>query len=260
MAALAGWGTLLAVPLGSRLVPLGPFDPGGWFAGRTLTVAELPLIAMLVIGGGLLVADLLGKLLQGTFGSDLLAGVAIVTSLLLGEYVAGVLVVLMLSGGEALESRAVSQAGDVLNALARRMPTVAHRRLEGRLVNVPLAELAVNDTIVVFDRIREVRGKNPAMTTSMVNLSLNQTLSRTLLTSLTTFIVVVILYCFGGEGIHGFAFCLVLGVIVGTYSSIYVASPVLLFLINRPGSEIGMATAKAEAEETKKQETATASA
>jgi len=76
--------------------------------------------------------------------------VAIVTSLLLGEYVAGVLVVLMLSGGEALESRAVSRAGDVLNALARRMPTVAHRRLEGRLADMPLAELAVGDTIVVL--------------------------------------------------------------------------------------------------------------
>ena len=131
-------------------MPLGLADPGGWFAGRSLTVAELPLIAMLIIGGGLLVADLLGKLVQGTFGSDLLAGVAIVTSLLLGEYVAGVLVVLMLSGGEALESRAVSRAGDVLNALARRMPTVAHRRLEGRLADVPLAELAVGDTIVVL--------------------------------------------------------------------------------------------------------------
>ena len=67
----------------------------------------------------------------------------------------------------------------------------------------------------------------------MVNLSLNQTLSRTLLTSLTTFIVVFILYVIGGEGIHGFAFCLLLGVIVGTYSSIYIASPVLLWLMNR---------------------------
>ncbi len=131
-------------------MPLGLADPGGWFAGRSLTVAELPLIAMLIIGGGLLVADLLSKLLQGSFGSDLLAGVAIVTSLLLGEYVAGVLVVLMLSGGEALESRAVSRAGDVLNALARRMPTVAHRRLDGRLADMPLAELAVGDTIVVL--------------------------------------------------------------------------------------------------------------
>ena len=92
---------------------------------------------------------------------------------------------------------------------------------------------SLNDTIVVFDRIREVRGKNPNLTTEIVNTSLNQTLSRTLLTSLTTFIVVAILYFIGGEGIHGFAFCLTLGVIVGTYSSIYVASPVLVWLMNR---------------------------
>ena len=93
---------------------------------------------------------------------------------------------------------------------------------------------SLNDTIVVFDRIREVRGKNPAMTEAIVNTSLNQTLARTVLTSITTFLVVAILYSIGGEGIHGFAFCLVLGVIVGTYSSIYVASPVLLWLMNRP--------------------------
>ena len=92
---------------------------------------------------------------------------------------------------------------------------------------------SLNDTIVVFDRIREVRGKNPNLTPEMINTSLNQTLSRTLLTSLTTFFVVAILYVFGGEGIHGFAFCLLVGVIVGTYSSIYVASPVLLWLMNR---------------------------
>ena len=90
---------------------------------------------------------------------------------------------------------------------------------------------SLNDTIVVFDRIREVRGKNPSLDATMVNTSLNQTLARTLLTSLTTLIVVVILYAVGGEGIHGFAFCLVVGVVVGTYSSIFVASPVLLFLM-----------------------------
>lgn len=92
---------------------------------------------------------------------------------------------------------------------------------------------SLNDTIVVFDRIREVRGKDPALTSGMVNTSLNQTLSRTLLTSLTTLIVVTILYIWGGEGIHGFAYCLLIGVLVGTYSSIFVASPVLLWLMNR---------------------------
>src|SRR5205823_14864381 len=84
------------------------------------------------------------------------------------------------------------------------------------------------DTIVVFDRIREVRGKNPALTPQMINDSVNQTLSRTVLASLATWLVVVVLYFFGGEGVHLFAFVMVVGVIVGTYSSIYIASPLLL--------------------------------
>ena len=92
---------------------------------------------------------------------------------------------------------------------------------------------SLNDTIVVFDRIRETKGKAPRLTSEMINVSINQTLSRTLLTSVTTLIVVVLLYAFGGEGIHAFAFALVVGVLVGTYSSIFVASPILLWLIER---------------------------
>ena len=91
----------------------------------------------------------------------------------------------------------------------------------------------MNDTIVVFDRIREVRGKDPNMTAEMVNLSTNQTLSRTLLTSLTVFIVVVVLYFFAGQALRGFSFALIVGVITGTYSSIYVAAPILLWLIGK---------------------------
>ncbi len=94
---------------------------------------------------------------------------------------------------------------------------------------------SLNDTIVVFDRIREVRGKAPELTADMVNLSINQTLSRTLLTSFTTLLVVMILFFFGGQGIHGFAYALVIGVVVGTYSSIFVASPILLWLIRPSG-------------------------
>ncbi len=87
---------------------------------------------------------------------------------------------------------------------------------------------SVNDTIVVFDRIREVRGKNPDLTPGMINESINQTLSRTILTGLCTMLVVAVLYWFGGPGIHLFAFVIVIGVVIGTYSSIYVASPLLL--------------------------------
>jgi len=92
---------------------------------------------------------------------------------------------------------------------------------------------SLNDTIVVFDRIREVRGKSQQLTADMVNRSVNQTLSRTLLTSGTTLIVVAILYFFGGEGVHGFAFALLVGIVVGTYSSVFIASPVLVWLMNR---------------------------
>lgn len=91
-----------------------------------------------------------------------------------------------------------------------------------------LVGYSVNDTIVVFDRIREVRGKNPALTPQMINDSVNQTLSRTVLASLTTWLVVIVLYIWGGAGVHLFAFVMVVGVLIGTFSSIYVASPLLL--------------------------------
>jgi len=89
---------------------------------------------------------------------------------------------------------------------------------------------SINDTIVIFDRIREIRGKSPDLGPDLVNLCVNQTLSRTLLTSLTVFIVVLILYVFGGLGIHGFAFTLVVGTISGTYSTVYIATPVLIWM------------------------------
>jgi SecD/SecF fusion protein len=91
-----------------------------------------------------------------------------------------------------------------------------------------LVGYSVNDTIVVFDRIREVRGKNPILTPAMINDGVNQTLTRTILASMTVWLVVIVLYVFGGEGVHLFAFVMIVGVIVGTYSSIYIASPLLL--------------------------------
>ena len=93
---------------------------------------------------------------------------------------------------------------------------------------------SVNDTIVVFDRIREVRGKDPNLTRKMVNDSTNQTLSRTLLTSLTVLLVVVVLVHFRRQAMHGLAFALIVGVVTGTYSSIYVAAPILLWLVANP--------------------------
>ncbi|MFO0910182.1 MAG: protein translocase subunit SecD [Isosphaeraceae bacterium] len=91
-----------------------------------------------------------------------------------------------------------------------------------------LIGFSVNDTIVIFDRIREIKGKTPHLTEKLVNDALNQTLSRTILTSLTAWLVVVILYFFGGEGLHGFAFALTIGFLSGTYSTIYIATPILI--------------------------------
>ena len=93
-----------------------------------------------------------------------------------------------------------------------------------------LVGYSVNDTIVVFDRIREnLRAKGTGDLYKTINLSINQTLSRTIITSFLTWIVCVMLFLFGGEALHGFAFVLVVGIIVGTYSSIFIASPVILF-------------------------------
>ncbi|MGC9518086.1 MAG: protein translocase subunit SecF [Desulfuromonadaceae bacterium] len=88
---------------------------------------------------------------------------------------------------------------------------------------------SLNDTIIVYDRIRENRGRyNDKGFPTIINRSINETLSRTLMTSLTTLLVVLSLFIFGGGVIHDFAFALLVGVIVGTYSSIFIASPILL--------------------------------
>ena len=86
---------------------------------------------------------------------------------------------------------------------------------------------SLNDTVVVFDRIRENIGSRGKQNTDSVNKSLNQTLSRTFNTSLTTFFVLLVIFLFGGEVIRGFMFALLLGVLVGTYSSLFIATPVM---------------------------------
>ena len=150
LVAIGLWAAIEVLGGGGIRLPLGPLDLEQFFQGRSLTLSNLPLVVMLLAGGVPLVWDLLRKLLAGTSGSDLLAGVSIVTSILLGEYLAGVLVVLMLSGGAALESRAVSRAGDVLNALAKRMPTLAHRKTASGLTDIALSSVAVGDVIIVL--------------------------------------------------------------------------------------------------------------
>lgn len=111
---------------------------------------QIPLWVVLGFGGAPLLYELLRKVAKRQFGSDLLAGISIVTAAILGEHLAGAVVVLMLSGGEALESYAVRSASSVLRALAQRMPSLAHRRQNGQVVDVSLTEVAVGDTLAIF--------------------------------------------------------------------------------------------------------------
>jgi heavy metal translocating P-type ATPase len=111
---------------------------------------HLPLLGTLVVGGLPLLYDLLRKLLKGEFGSDLLGGISIITSVVLGEYLAGSIIVLMLAGGEALEGYALRSASSVLAALAKRMPSGAHRKRESAIVDVALTDVAVGDMLVIY--------------------------------------------------------------------------------------------------------------
>jgi SecD/SecF fusion protein len=94
---------------------------------------------------------------------------------------------------------------------------------------------SINDTIVIFDRLREIRGKSPTVTAEMIDRAVNQTLSRTILTSGTAFLATLILYLFGGQGIHAFAFTMLVGIVTGSYSTIYIAAPIVLWLQHRDG-------------------------
>ena len=113
-------------------------------------IYDLPLMAALLFGGIPLLVDLGRRLAAGDFGSDLLAGISIASSVLLGEYLVGVIVVLMLSGGEALEDYTTRRASSVLRALAKRMPQVAHREANSSFNDVNLDELRVGDRLTVF--------------------------------------------------------------------------------------------------------------
>jgi heavy metal translocating P-type ATPase len=117
---------------------------------RAGAVSEIPLYVALVLGGVPLVVNLSRKLWAGVFGSDFLAGLSIVTAVFLQEYLVATIVVLMLSGGTALEEFATRRASHVLDALAKRMPNIGHRKSEAGLTDVTLTDIRVGDTLVVL--------------------------------------------------------------------------------------------------------------
>ncbi len=116
----------------------------------SIALVKLPLLAVLALGGIPLTYQLIAKLFRRDFGADLLAGLSIVTAVLLDEYLAGSLVVLMLAGGAVLENFAVRKASSVLEALANRMPSVAHRSLGGKLIDITTEQVKIGDTLLVL--------------------------------------------------------------------------------------------------------------
>ena len=121
-----------------------------YLAGVSGPAALIPLYVTLGVGGLPLVITLARKLLALQFGSDLLAGISILTAVLLGQYLVGSIIVLMLSGGTALEHYATRRASSVLEALAKRMPQTAHLKSGSRITGISLAEIAIGDKLVVF--------------------------------------------------------------------------------------------------------------
>lgn len=115
-----------------------------------LAAADIPLLSVIAIGGIPLVLQIFRKLLRGDFGADLLAILALVTAAWVGEYLAAVLIIIMLAGGQALEAYAMRKASSVLLALAERMPASARRRTGEQVEEIPLADIAIGDEIVVF--------------------------------------------------------------------------------------------------------------
>lgn len=118
--------------------------------GLSPEMSEWPLVAVLLFGGAPLVWGLLLRVVRGEFGSDLLAGMSIVVSAILGQYLAGAIVVLMLSGGTALEQYATRRASSVLGALAKRMPSRAHRITPDGMTDIDLAGVHIGEQLAVF--------------------------------------------------------------------------------------------------------------
>ena len=119
---------------------------------------------------------------------------------------------------------------DVLSTIGFFSLTQIEFNLASIAAILTIAGYSINDTVVVFDRIRENLSKKESPFSDLLNLSINQTLSRTLMTSLTTLLALLALYIFGGEVVRGFVSAMMWGVLIGTYSSIFIASPLIALL------------------------------
>jgi len=114
------------------------------------TFANVPLLCLIIIGGVPLFLQIILKLLRGNFGADSLAAIALITGIILQEYLAASLIILMLASGQTLERYALRKASAVLLALVKRMPTIAHRKINNEIEEIPLVEININDEIVIY--------------------------------------------------------------------------------------------------------------
>ncbi len=114
------------------------------------TFTNFPLLCLIVVGGVPLFFQIILKLLRGNFGADSLAAIALITGVILQEYLAASLIILMLASGQTLERYALRKASSVLLALVNRMPTIAHRKTNSHIKDIPLVDINIDDEIVIY--------------------------------------------------------------------------------------------------------------
>lgn len=119
-------------------------------AALNTTFTNVPLILLIIVGGVPLILQIILKLLKGNFGADSLAAIALITGVFLQEYLAASLIILMLASGQTLEHYALRKASSVLLALANRMPSIAHRKINNQIEDTPLADINIDDHLVIY--------------------------------------------------------------------------------------------------------------
>ncbi len=125
-------------------------DKAGYPSVYSIAAKNIPFIVVVFLGGIPLIIEITRKLFKGSFGADSLGAIELIAALLLGQYLAAVLILIMLAGGQALESYAMRKASSVLEALSNRMPTLAHRKKGTEVEEVALSNIALGDEIIVF--------------------------------------------------------------------------------------------------------------
>src|SRR6516165_927126 len=128
---------------------LSPARDISFFHGRVFS-RDMPLVLVIVVGGVPLLCQMVWKLAHGQLGADLLAAIALVAAVSLQEYLAAVLIIVMLAGGQALEVYAMRKASSVLQALAERMPSTAHRKRGEHIEDIALSEIHIGEALLIY--------------------------------------------------------------------------------------------------------------